>query len=301
LSNIKDELGIKQLEINRDYCVAGVARSKFAKKEYKNADLSYLDLAKNSPVWPEILMEEAWTSFYQKNFNRTLGKLVTYKAPVFVSRLMSEADVLTAMTYLEMCLYEDAKKIADRYYAQMMTPVRSLRSLLLARGKQYDYYFKLMASYEESKGDDNDFMRRLLGGIYREPAYQEIRARLFDANLEYRRAKGLGNSRDARLIRSLSADSLTTLKKILGSYVRSRMVRKYADFYQGFVDMSYIKLEILSRKKEKLYNLNATNETGKRGDVKYLDRNEKQYFWDFKGEFWADELGDYVFALATEC
>jgi hypothetical protein len=301
LNSIKDEIGQKQLEINQDYCTTGLARNTYAQKNFKAADLAYLDLPKNSPVWPDILLEEAWASFYQKNFNRTLGKLVTYKAPVFESRLMTEADVLSALTYLEMCLYDDAKKIADRYYAQMMNPVRSLRALLLEKGKKYDYYFKLMASYEESKGDDNDFMRRLLGGIYREPAYQEIRARLFDANLEYRRAKGNGNSRDAQVLRSLSADSLSTLKKILGSYVRSRMVKKYADFYQGFVDMSYIKLEILSRKKEKLYNLNASNEQGKRGDIKYLDRNDKQYFWDFKGEFWADELGDYVFALANEC
>ena len=32
-----------------------------------------------------------------------------------------------------------------------------------------------------------------------------------------------------------------------------------------------------------------------------VERNEKQYFWDFNGEFWADELGDYVFALKSEC
>jgi hypothetical protein len=38
-----------------------------------------------------------------------------------------------------------------------------------------------------------------------------------------------------------------------------------------------------------------------RGDVAYLRRTDKQYFWTFNGEFWADELGDYVFSLKSEC
>ena len=28
---------------------------------------------------------------------------------------------------------------------------------------------------------------------------------------------------------------------------------------------------------------------------------KKQYFWNFNGEFWADELGDHVFSLKSEC
>ena len=64
--------------------------------------------------------------------------------------------------------------------------------------------------------------------------------------------------------------------------------------------MSYIKLEMLSQKKRRLYE-QADNGKRQRGDIQYLPRNEKQYFWDFNGEFWADELGDYVFALRSEC
>ena len=68
---------------------------------------------------------------------------------------------------------------------------------------------------------------------------------------------------------------------------------------KNLTDMSYIKLEVLSRlRKEILDESNINKRT--RGDIKYLKRNEKQYFWNFNGEFWADELGDYVFALKSE-
>ena len=64
--------------------------------------------------------------------------------------------------------------------------------------------------------------------------------------------------------------------------------------------MSYIKLEVIGKKKRALYGRNAGFDR-ERGNIKNLERNEKQYFWTFNGEFWADELGDYVFSLKSEC
>ena len=89
-------------------------------------------------------------------------------------------------------------------------------------------------------------------------------------------------------------------KRILGAYIRSRLISHYATMYKAFEGMSYIKLEVLSRRKSDLYNY-GLSENRKRGDLKFLSRNEKQYFWIFNGEFWADELGDYVFSLKSEC
>lgn len=300
-SKARTGLDKKQLEINRDYCITGIARAYYAAGAYKEAELAYLDLDKSSAVWPSILLEEAWTSFYLKNYNRSLGKLVTYKAPVFENQVLPETDVLTALTYLEMCLYDDARKAAESYYSSMMKPVRSLRSFLLSKRKNYNYFYSLMASVEDGKRPGSGLLTRSLKSISKEPAYQEIKVRLFDVSDEYKRARGLGSRGSARILRGLAAESLRTQKTILGSYVRSRLLRKYAELYQAFVDMSYIKLEILSRKKERLYKSLGGQDSGKRGDVKYLDRNDKQYFWDFNGEFWADELGDYVFALKSEC
>jgi len=69
---------------------------------------------------------------------------------------------------------------------------------------------------------------------------------------------------------------------------------------KSFEGMTYIKLEVLGRKKQQVYTARYSG-IRNRGDIKYLQRNEKQYFWTFNGEFWADELGDYVFSLKSEC
>ena len=289
-----------QLETNRDYCVAGIARSQFAVQDYKKAELSYLDIQKESFVWPEILFEEAWTSYYGKNYNRTLGKLISYKAPVFDFVFKPEVEVLKALAYMKMCLYDDAKKTADSFYNELLNPSRDLRSFLISRGKDYRYYYNLMADYEGKKSAPLPLVDNILKSIRKDGAYLEMKSALTSAIAEYNvLRKQRGSSMQASLVknvRTLADEYRTTL----GAYVRAGLVSKYAELYSAFQGMSYIKLEVLAQRKERLYQTDEAPGK-KRGDVKYIERNDKQYFWTFNGEFWADELGDYVFALRSEC
>jgi hypothetical protein len=68
--------------------------------------------------------------------------------------------------------------------------------------------------------------------------------------------------------------------------------------------MSFIKLEMLNRSKLRLEKkpIMSEDEDGvlKKG-ADDIERKDYQYFWTFNGEFWADELGDYVFALESQC
>lgn len=289
-----------QLVVNRDYCIAGLARVQFAAKDYKKADLTYLDIPKESFVWPEILFEEAWNSYYQRNYNRTLGKLISYKAPVFDFIFKPETEVLKALSYMKMCLYDDANKTVDDFYNELLKPSRELRQFLLARKNDYRFYYNLMAEHEENKVSHQPLIDHVLKSIRRDGAYLEMKGALLASLGEYNelRKKAKTEMRDALIknVRTLAEEYRTTL----GAYIRAGMVNKYAELYNAFQGMSYIKLEVLAQRKERLYQTD-TIPGKKRGDVKYIERNDKQYFWTFNGEFWADELGDYVFALRSEC
>lgn len=289
-----------QLVINRDYCIAGLARVQFASKDFKKADLTYLDIPKESFVWPEILFEEAWNSYYQRNYNRTLGKLISYKAPVFDFIFKPETEVLKALSYMKMCLYEDANKTVDEFYSELLKPSRELRQFLLARKKDYRFYYNLMADHEENKASPQPLIDHILKSIRRDGAFLEMKGALLASLSEYNelRKKPKSGMREALIknVRTLAEEYRTTL----GAYIRAGMVNKYAELYSAFQGMSYIKLEVLAQRKERLYQTDVVPGK-KRGDVKYIERNDKQYFWTFNGEFWADELGDYVFALRSEC
>jgi hypothetical protein len=66
--------------------------------------------------------------------------------------------------------------------------------------------------------------------------------------------------------------------------------------------MFNLKLELLSKKREEIYNskLDLANDRV-RGTENNLKLKSQQYFFDFNGSFWADELGDYSFGLNSKC
>lgn len=291
----------EQYLLNRDYCVAGTGRVEFAGKHYKQAELNYLDIPKSSFVWPEILFEEAWNSYYLKNYNRTLGKLVSYKAPVFDFIFKPEVEVLKALSYMKMCLYDDAKKTADAFYTDLFNPSKELRSFLNSRGKDYKYYFALMADFEDGKSLPLNVLNPILKSVQKEGAFIEMKGALSSALAEYNQLRKKGDSSFRSVLMQNLKVVLDEYKTVIGAYVRSGLISKYGELFSAFQGMSFIKLEILAIKKERLYQSDEPAIGKKRGDVKYIERNDKQYFWTFNGEFWADELGDYVFALRSEC
>jgi hypothetical protein len=85
------------------------------------------------------------------------------------------------------------------------------------------------------------------------------------------------------------------IKKEIYSFINE--IRKHS------FSMFNLKLELLSKKRADLYN--TTNDQKSlnrdRGNSVNVNRKSDQYFFDFNGSFWADELGDYSFGLSSKC
>lgn len=290
----------RQLTINGDYCVAGIARVQFAAGNNEQANSSYLDIQKTSFIWPEILFEEAWNSFYLRDYNRTLGKLVTYKAPVLDFIYNPEIDVLKALTYMELCLWEDTGKVVDEFYAENERDYEQLRRFLANKNQDYQFYYMLAKSRRDGVLRENKLLNRLLHTVVRDPAYQEIYDSFLKGRDELEVVNKINIPNFKRILTLNLKESLLLQRDLVGAYTKSQLELFSKQIGQSFVDMSYIKLEVLDRRKASLYSPEQNMNRG-RGDVANLKRTDKQYFWNFNGEFWADELGDYVFSLKSEC
>ncbi len=296
----RNKLFKKQLEINRDYCYIGIPRSKFAQGKYKEANRLYDKLTKNSYIWPEILFEEAWNSFYRRDYNRTLGKLATYDAPLLNYIFNPEAELLEGLTYLELCLWNDAKIKADQFYSKYQSSHKRINNILKDLGDNYYQYFLIIKSYQNGRERGNRLLNRQIEAISRDMA-------LVTMINSYEKGKGesIIIRRDARgkfereLLKSLN-EALGTQKKLIGAYVKKSLTVYNHQLKKAFKSMSYIKLEVLSKSKRELYRHGKVLKRG-RGDIANLVVKNNQYFWSFNGEFWADELGDYVFSLKSEC
>lgn len=290
----------KQLSINRDNCIVGIARAQFAAHNWEEASLSYLDLSKNSHVWPEILFEEAWNSFYLKDYNRTLGKLVTYKAPIMDFVFNPEIDTLQAMTYMHLCLWSDANKVVNNFYKKYAKQTLAVKRFLRKNGKNYKYYYLMAKSKRSGKVSGTELLNKLLKSIIKDPAFQELYDSFQNGRDELEALRKVSSGPFKKILSLNLKEAMLLQRDLIGAYVRKSLYIFMDQLDQAFKGMSYIRLEVLKKKKDVLYEIRSTNKR-KRGDIRNLQRNEKQYFWTFNGEFWADELGDYVFSLKSEC
>jgi hypothetical protein len=301
ISSTSNRNRLRQLSINKDYCIVGIPRSDFAAKNYVDANSMYLDLPKDSYIWPEVLFEEAWNSFYMRDYNRTLGKLVTYNAPMIDYVFNPEVDVLESLTYMELCLFDDARNVVDNFYKKYHQDSLSVKKLVRKYGKNYKYYYLMSKSKKNGKASGNELLNNYLDYLLRDAAYVELLDSFNRGRHEIKTIKGMRNTRLRKIFLTNLKQSLILQRDLIGAYVRKTIIQFTSDLEKSFEGMSYIKLEILARKKDSIYNTKRSYGFRSRGDIKNLKRTDKQYFWSFNGEFWADELGDYVFSLKSEC
>lgn len=141
---------------------------------------------------------------------------------------------------------------------------------------------------------------RLLKYIVADPTYIEMYESFQNAREELSIVRRIDKQSLRRIFGINLRESLLLQRNLIGAYVRKGLKNYLRDVKKSFEHLSYMKLELIKRKKMALYDI-ANPNARERGDIKFLKRNEKQYFWTFNGEFWADELGDYVFSLKSEC
>jgi hypothetical protein len=93
---------------------------------------------------------------------------------------------------------------------------------------------------------------------------------------------------------------LKTIRLLGGVFVKNSLLDYHSALLSDFEKMAFIKLEMLKLAKEKLIYKEAPSGDRTRGNLE-PSRRDYQYYWSFNGEFWNDELGDYVFGLESEC
>ena len=207
----------RQLAINRDYCVVGIARSQFANDDYEDANLSYLDLKKASHIWPEILFEEAWNSFYLRDYNRTLGKLVTYKAPVLRYIFNPEVEILRALTYMELCLWEDTKKVVDNFYGKYQKNYNQVVRFLKKHGKDYKYFYLMAKSYKNGKKPGNELLQNMVDFATKDPAFLELYDNFHSGRKELQYVKRMRNKNFARVLNINLKESMILHRNLIGA------------------------------------------------------------------------------------
>ena len=278
----------------KESCIINIARIHYKRKDYKQAIRNYEDIPKRSFKWPYTLLEKAWAYYYTGNYNRSLGILLTYNSPLLESYFTPEAEVLKALNYFKLCLYEDALEVVDKYYTTYAPRSSKLQSIINGHGGKDLYYFNLMFSPISDTEKENKFIRNLVTQMSKRIKYNLDLNSYYKMNEEiYRANKGA----NLKLLLQMQQD----LKEQINHYVKVSMYKFINEIHGLSNEMFNLKLEILSRKRDLAYKNRTFNKDRSRGDFENISRESHQEFWTFKSAFWADELGDYSLALSSTC
>jgi hypothetical protein len=295
-------------------CQAGEARTLYQMERFDEADQVYDRIAKRSLVWPDILFEQAWNAFGRHEYNRSLGKLVSYKSPALSFVFNTEVDVLRAQSYLALCLYNDANDVINEFNGKYTRVGEAVKEFVESNASDLGAFYRLgkeaLQGSLYTKNDVHRMANRFIRGPYfqnlvsaeRGLAMEASAARQFSAQL--RGADNTPGNGFQGFLDQVLAWRLKTIRQLGGAFVKNSLMDYHATLISDFEKMAFIKLEMLKQAKDKLIYKNSTTlskggERG-RGNVE-PSRRDYQYYWSFNGEFWNDELGDYVFGLESEC
>lgn len=287
----------------RETCTIRMARVKIEDKKFDEALEIYNQIDKRSYKWPYILMDKAWAHYYLKDYNRAIGLTVTYKSPLLESYFFPEAEVLTALSYYNLCLWDDSMKVVDHFYEYYKPKADALKDILGQNKKSNTYFLDLYYADPQTRENLNPFIRNLITQTRKQVKFNLDLASLKSAKDELALLRKLKNQNEftASLEKNLEA-TIEFISAKINYYIKKEIFTFINEIHKHSYSMFNLKLELLSKKRSEIYNTKADQQNDRnRGSEKNIDRKSNQYFFDFNGSFWADELGDYSFGLQSQC
>ena len=292
-------------------CLAGQARVYYETGKFDEGDRTYDQIPKASFVWTDTLFEHAWDTFSKQEYNRTLGKLVSYRSPALQFAFNTEVDVLMAQSYLELCLYQDAKKIIDDFTQTYSGVAREVKGFVDQNPNDVRPFYLLGKEALSQKLHSGRKLYQFMNRFVRAPSFQalvlsqervaaeKVAIQRMDAS---RGTVSTGMSEGFPGFLSLVLDwRKQTIELLGGIYIKNSMIDYHQVLISDFEKMQFMKIDLLSHLKQKLLEPEAANASERSRGNRIPVKRSDQLLWTFNGEFWNDEIGDYVFALESEC
>lgn len=302
-SNAKGEKLKRYYNYLKETCIIRTARLNIEEKKYNEALEKYEQIDKRSYKWPYILMDQAWANYYLQDYNRALGLTVTYKAPLLDSYFFPEAEVLMALSYYNLCLWDDSLKVVDHFYENYQPKADALKEILGKNKNSHTYFLDLYYADSQTRENLNPFIRNLITQTRKQIKFNLDLASLKAAKDELALLRRLKNKNEFTQLLEANMDStINFIGARINYYIKKEIFTFINEIHKHSYSMFNLKLELLSKKREDIYNAKAIAERSReRGSEHNVNRKTSQYFFDFNGSFWADELGDYSFGLQSAC
>ncbi len=259
-----------------------LARVMYEQGEFMEAYRLYREIEAPELTLADVILEEAWAKYREKDYRKAMGLLVAFTAPAFERLFKPEQYLLQALIYMQYCHYEAAQGALGIFQERYGDLLRCIQ----VRGPI----------------EENPQARAILEGL---PPVQRVDAYLKELAVENGMLGELNLSASfleyVRPIYELKTTEVDRRREKVWQREVDRLKRTLFDYQEQANLLAYESGMHQYKKVKEMYYRTGLEAEGEAAVRKGLPRLSRNTYFEFQGEFWSDELDDYTFFIEDYC
>ncbi len=301
-------------DLQKGLAMMGQARALYQAKKWADSAELYRQIPKDHPLYRQSLMELSWALFRGGQFRSALSPLRTLHTPFYENFYDPESLLLHGTILLFVCHYDEilalGKSFDDNYYPAFAR----IQEWLETSHSDEDYYLEIIKAKKalleirltgESKTEnilpffvlrtlmEDADIKNLIEYLEKNVNERKILDKVYSKTLLYPYAKQILDGRKV------------TVQKNLGRAVKNRLEAKLVEFNEFVTQFEFLKYEMMNGQRTTLKDKLTGDAVSEVQIDKEMDRDyfvDNGYrFWPFEGEYWRDELGNYLNVGVNRC
>lgn len=286
-----------------------IARVYYEAKDYIKSISYYAKIPRDSDNWLVALFEAAWAFFMIEKPKSTLGNIHTLHSPFFENRFFPETYVLQAVTYLRLCRFEKVKEAVDEFKKKYTPVMADLAGFLNDSREKPAKFFDIIKEYRSGNLRNYKNAWSVIDALSRVDQVKQGMAIAKVVDVEMARLESMPaywqSSGLTGALKGILIEKRTSTINDVGANIQKQGLG-FSTYLRDLSEQTkLITAEVLLGKLDTLRRqLNIKTVSKKEdfiGGMQTLVVGQKLEFWPFEGEYWEDELGGYVYNIASFC
>lgn len=290
-----------------DATAAALGRIHFMLGNYKASHLYLSQTSRESNLWVDAAVDNAWAMFRAGDRNHAVGNMFTLHTPYFDGAYMPESYFVKSLGYQELCQFGDAATAVRQYKMKYANVFRGLLDFNGGGKTPEDAYYKDLVAYL-SQGD-----HRLPGMVLRElgrhPDFLKRQGAINQLSQETRKlpaalptaAPGLAAEGTKPL-----EELRTRYQREISRFLKTKALAMEQELKFLTANISLLEYEIFAGASRNLALQGAQNfavdpGAGQKNAGPKKDFEEGKEYWPYEDELWEDELNHFRSKIVDGC
>ena len=299
--------------VNRVAALMGLARVLYQGERFEDSIKVYRSIPRDTPYFYDSLLENSWNYLRSGKFRSALSNFQSLHSPFYNDRYQPESLILRAFIYLYICRYYEMEKVLDFFNAVYKPVLQEIRKSLRWGNSYLDYVKIALNSSRDDLGmslsDRNDFPAVVMDRIMQNEKFNSKIIYLIKLKEEKKVLNALPpewkSDRVGRNAFYIINRRIESAQNSAGKEIRKTLLAMKNELTRLNLSEEYLRYDMLKGKrnllKKKISNKYLDKiQIDEKISRSYYIQNGYEY-WNFKGEAWLDEIGNYHYLGKQTC